>query len=407
MNSDARAKRGQMYSEALNLLTSAGRFHIKLGLERISAVMELLGNPQDELKCIHVAGTNGKGSVCAILASILQQAGLKVGLYTSPHIYEYTERIKILDLCHPELDSGSGNRQNPTMARSRVKPGMTYQDINKEDFARLVFKVCDNDIPLTEFEILTAVMFKYFADNKVDVVVLETGLGGRHDATNVIKSNLCAVITHVDFDHTERLGSTLEEITAEKEGIIKPGCPVIKFNNPPNPPYKGGHLKGLFQRENTALALEVIKLLYPDLPQEVIDEGLKNVRHPARFQAVNDNLIVDAAHNPNGIAALRESLDFYYPEQPRRFVFGCLRNKNYKEMVKTLFRPQDEIYFYQFNNPNACTFEELQAVCEFPAKKLSTRRLDRRNPQPSTSLTIVCGSIYMISEIIPRKLLLA
>ncbi|MDR1327348.1 MAG: bifunctional folylpolyglutamate synthase/dihydrofolate synthase, partial [Heliobacteriaceae bacterium] len=141
-----------MYSEALNLLTSAGRFHIKLGLERISAVMELLGNPQDELKCIHVAGTNGKGSVCAILASVLQQAGLKVGLYTSPHIYEYTERIKI-----------NGRK------------------IPQEDFARLVFQVCDNDIPLTEFEILTAVMFKYFADNKVDVVVLETGLGGRHD----------------------------------------------------------------------------------------------------------------------------------------------------------------------------------------------------------------------------------
>ncbi|MDR1327152.1 MAG: hypothetical protein LBJ74_01955, partial [Heliobacteriaceae bacterium] len=220
------------------------------------------------------------------------------------------------------------------------------------------------------------------------------------------------VITHIDFDHTERLGSTLEEITAEKEGIIKPGCPVIRLV--PSP-YGGGlgrggklvdrhltptlssqereySLKGLFQRENTALALEVIKLLYPELPQEVIDEGLKNVRHPARFQVVNDNLIVDAAHNPNGIAALRESLDFYYPEQPRRFVFGCLQNKDYEKMVQTLFRPEDDIYFVDFKNSHKFEGKRFRSLNDLPQ--------DNR-------LTIVCGSIYMISEIIPRKLLLA
>jgi len=347
-----------MYNKALNLLTSAGRFHIKLGLERISAVMELLGNPQDELKCIHVAGTNGKGSVCAILAAILQRAGLKVGLYTSPHIYEYTERIKI-----------------------------NGREIPQEEFARLVFEVCDNDIPLTEFEILTAVMFKYFADQKVDVVVLETGLGGRHDATNVIKTNLCAVLTHIDYDHTERLGSTLEEITAEKEGIIKPGCPVVRAGSSTQTP-----LKGLYQQENTALALEVIKLLYPDLPQKIIDEGLQNVQHPARFQVVNENLIVDAAHNPNGIAALRESLDFYYPDRPRRFVFGCLPNKDHEKMTQILFRPEDDVYFAEFKNSRKFNGKKFTSLEDLPQ--------DNR-------LTVVCGSIYMISEIIPRKLLLS
>lgn len=142
------------YKKAVELLTSQGKFYINLGLERISALLELLNNPQDKLKCIHLAGTNGKGSVCAIIAGVLQNAGMKTGLYTSPHIFEYTERIKI-----------NGN------------------DISKNDFAKYVFEICDiadkNKIHLTEFEVLTAVMFKYFADNDVDVVILETGQIGR------------------------------------------------------------------------------------------------------------------------------------------------------------------------------------------------------------------------------------
>lgn len=150
------------YEDAIKLLTSVGKFHISLGLDRMEQILELIGNPQDKLDCIHVAGTNGKGSVCAILASILKYAGKKVGLYTSPHIFKYTERIQINNC-----------------------------PISDDDFAKYVFEISDladkNNIDLTEFEILTAVMFKYFADNNVDVVVLETGLGGRFDATNVIK----------------------------------------------------------------------------------------------------------------------------------------------------------------------------------------------------------------------------
>lgn len=150
------------YEDAIKLLTSQGKFKINLGLERINSILTLLGNPQDNLKYIHVAGTNGKGSVCAILAQILKEAGYKTGLYTSPHIFEYTERIKI---------NGA--------------------DISPETFAALVNEIINlaekNNIDLTEFEILTAVMFKYFNEAKVDYVVLETGLGGRFDATNVIK----------------------------------------------------------------------------------------------------------------------------------------------------------------------------------------------------------------------------
>lgn len=384
------------YENAVKLLTSQGKFYINLGLERISAILELLGNPQDNLKCIHVAGTNGKGSVCAIIASILDKADMETGLYTSPHIFNYTERIKI---------NGS--------------------DISQEDFAKYVFEVCKladkNEIHLTEFEILTAVMFKYFSDKKVDVVVLETGLGGRFDATNVIKSNLCSIITHIDKDHTERLGNSLSEIAFEKAGIIKPNCPVITAEGYEAirdkadecnslllmiAPYEDTEylaLKGTCQQENLSLALAAVRLVFPQLSQDVIIEGLKNVKHPCRFQYIEDkNMIIDASHNPNGALALRESLDFYYPNMRRRFVFGCLKNKDYKEMMRILFSKGDEIFFCHFNNQNSCTIEELQESCEYLSHTFKS--LDEL-PKADNTLTIICGSFYMLNEILTEDII--
>lgn len=380
------------YNNAIDLLTSQGKFYINLGLERISAVLDLLGNPQDKLKCIHVAGTNGKGSVCAIIASILTEAGMKTGLYTSPHIFEYTERIKI---------NGC--------------------EISQDDFAKYIFEICEiadkNDIHLTEFEILTAVMFKYFSDNNVEVVVLETGLGGRFDATNVIKSNLCSIITHIDLDHTDRLGNTRSKIAFEKAGIIKPDCPVLTCEGYEEikdradecnslfimvAPYEDTanlSLKGTCQQENLSLALAAVRLLFPKIPQSVIHDGIKYVKHPCRFQVCDNNLIIDASHNPNGAMALRESLDFYYPDKKRCFVFGCLKNKDYKKMMEILFEKRDEIYFYHFNNKNSCTVNELQEVCEFPSKQFTSLE-----ELPDDYLKIVCGSFYMLNEIIPQSL---
>ena len=380
------------YNNAIKLLTSQGKFYINLGLERISSVLKLLGNPQDKLKCIHVAGTNGKGSVCAIIASILQKAGMKTGLYTSPHIFEYTERIKINDV-----------------------------DIDKDDFAKYVFEICEiadkNNIHLTEFEILTAIMFKYFADNDVDVVVLETGLGGRFDATNVIKSNLCSLITHIDLDHTERLGNTKSKIAFEKAGIIKPDCPVFTCEGYEEIKDKADEcnslfvmvtpfedttnlsLKGTCQQENLSLALAAVRHIFPWIAEDVIQDGIKDVKHPCRFQICKDNLIIDGSHNPNGAAALRESLDFYYPDKQRCFVFGCLRNKDYKKMMEILFSKGDEIYFYHFDNKNSCSVEELRETCEFPSKIFKS--LDEL---PQNSLKIICGSFYMLNEIIPQSL---
>lgn len=380
------------YDNAVKLLTSQGKFYINLGLERISQVLNLLGDPQDKLKCIHVAGTNGKGSVCAIISTILTDAGIKTGLYTSPHIFNYTERIKINGV-----------------------------DISKEDFANYVFNVCEiadkNNIHLTEFEILTAVMFKYFADNNVEVVVLETGLGGRFDATNVIKSNLCSIITHIDLDHTERLGNTKSKIAFEKAGIIKPNCPVFTSEGYEEIKDKADEvnslfvmvapfedttnlsLKGTCQQANLSLALAAVRQLFPQISEASIQNSLKNVKHPCRFQLCRDDLIVDGSHNPNGIMALRESLDLYYPNKKRCFVFGCLRNKDYKKMMEILFSRGDEIYFYHFNNKNSCSIEELQEACEFPSKEFKSF-----DELPKDSLKIICGSFYMLNEIVPEHL---
>lgn len=381
------------YNDVVKLLTSVGKFHISLGLDRMFKIMDLLGNPQDKLNCIHVAGTNGKGSVCAILSSILTCAGQKVGLYTSPHIFKYTERIQICG-----------------------KP------ITDDDFVKYVFEISDladkNNIDLTEFEVLTAVMFKYFYDNDVDVVVLETGLGGRFDATNIIKRNLCSIITHVDFDHTERLGNTIDEIASEKAGIIKPNCPCIVFEGrevyrdvtdelgslllmvAPFAPTTELALKGSYQQENLSLALAAIEEVFPEVPQAVIDEGLRRVKHPCRFQYIEDkNLIIDGAHNPNGINSLRQSLDMYYPNTNRRFIFGCLKNKDYTKMVQSLFMQGDEIYFYHFKHQNSCPVQELQKVCPFESKELTPNtQIDFNDGH----LNIICGSFYMISELAQR-----
>lgn len=381
------------YQEAVKLLTSVGKFHISLGLERMEQILELLGNPQDKLNCIHVAGTNGKGSVCAILSSILTCAGKKVGLYTSPHLFRYTERIQICGI-----------------------------EITDEDFAKYVFKISqiadENNIDLTEFEILTAVMFKYFLDNSVDVVVLETGLGGRFDATNVIKRNLCSVITHVDLDHTDRLGATIDKIAYEKAGIIKQNCPCIvfegkevyhdvcdelgsmlvvvaPFRNPENLALKGVH-----QQENLSLALAAIETAFPEITQDLIDKGLKIVKHPGRFQYIKEkNLIIDGAHNPNGVTALKHSLDIYFPNQKRRFIFGCLKNKDYPQMLQSLFSTGDEVYFYHFGYTNSCEVSELQAVYPAKAKELTKETVINFD---DGHLNIICGSLYMISELVER-----
>lgn len=374
------------YTEAIELLTSKGMFRIDLGLDRISLALKKLSNPQDNLKCIHVAGTNGKGSVCTIIEAILKEAGYKVGLYTSPHIYEYTERIKVNGV-----------------------------EISKEDFVRLFEKVVSTNVQLTEFEILTAIMFLYFEEQNVDYVVLETGMGGRFDATNVIKKNLCSIITHIDLDHIDRLGNTKDKIAFEKAGIIKTGCPVftssgyeaikdkadevdsllVMVNPYVRPNYiKALSLKGLHQVENLALAISAVEYLFKNINENTILNALVKVKNPFRFQYFeNKNLIVDASHNPNGVQALRENLDFYFPNEKRRFVFGCLKTKDYIKMMNILFREGDEVYLNGFDYPNACTYEELKSACPVDAQRFESLNFSK------DKLNVICGSFYMIGKL--------
>ena len=376
---------GVMYEDAVKLLTSRGKFYIDLSLDRIREALNKFSNPQDDLQCIHVAGTNGKGSVCTILDSVLREAGYKTGLYTSPHIWEYTERIKICGV-----------------------------EISKADFEKYVQEVCACGVHLTEFEILTVVMFLYFKRNNVDIVILETGLGGRFDATNVIKTNLCSIITQIDLDHTERLGNTKDKIAFEKAGIIKKGSPVITsmgyeaikdradelgalfiLTTPYVKPefVEALSLKGLHQVDNLALAINAINYLFKDIPDETIIEGLRKVKNPCRFQYFDtQNLIVDASHNPNGIEALKNNLDYYFSLDKRRFVFGCLKNKDYEKMMKILFREGDEVYLNEFDYPNACDYKTLQESC--PVKACRYTNQDLTNDK----LNIICGSFYMIGN---------
>lgn len=378
------------YNEVLTKLNSQGMFYIDLGLDRIKSVLNKFDNPQDKLKCIHVAGTNGKGSTCTMLASILQEAGFKVGLYTSPHIFEYTERIKINNI-----------------------------EISKEDFTSFFEKVIETGIHLTEFEILTVIMFLYFEKNKVDYVVLETGMGGRLDATNVIKENICSVITQIDLDHTDRLGKTKDEIAYEKAGIIKPNCPVITSMGYEEirdkadeldsmfimvSPYvpqdftESLTLKGVHQIENLSLVLTVINYCFKNIDENTIKRGLTKVKNPCRFEFFPEkNLIIDASHNPNGIKALKENLDTFYPSSKRRFIFGCLKNKDYETMMNILFQNGDEVYLNEFNYPNACTYEELKSVC--PVKSI---KYDNQELTPD-KLNIICGSFYMIGDMLKTE----
>lgn len=389
---------------AESILTSKNKFHINLGLARTLEALEKLGNPQNDINFIHVAGTNGKGSVCALLNEILcthfLNTDVKIGLFTSPHLFSYCERIKV-------------NNEN----------------ISQDELDKYIKIASDSQDELTEFEILTVAAFLYFKDKNVKYVVLEVGLGGKFDSTNVIKNTLCSVITTIDYDHTARLGNTIEEIAYQKAGIIKQNCPVVigcdnlgldvvkkyasDFNAPlyevkslvkpsfstisiNNKEYDFS-LLGDYQTKNLALALETLKHLPFKVSEETLKIALKNVRWKFRLEYDKEKkLLIDGAHNPSGIKALREFLDKYFPDDKKTFIFGCLNNKDYENMLNELILPDDEFYFYEFDYPNALKFEQLPNKIKARAKRVL-------NPfeilESRKNLKIVCGSLYMLGKL--------
>ena len=393
---------------AKDILTSHKKFHINIGLERISKIMEILGNPPEKYKIIHIAGTNGKGSTSKIINEILVKANKKTGLFTSPHLFEYEERIKI-------------NNQN----------------ISKTLFNKLINKIDslakENSIELSEFELINATAFYYFYIMQVEYVVLEVGLGGLFDSTNIIKKPLIEVITTIDFDHTERLGSSIEEIALQKAGIIKDnskvviskenkGFEIVKnyakekqakilypktietiFENNKNYAILNNqkvpfNLLGKHQGQNLALAIEAIKNLDFEVDNSILKNALNEVKWNFRLEYIQEkNILIDGAHNPNGIKILRNFLDEHFKNNKKTFIFGCLKNKNYSEMLDILLKEEDEFYFYEFNYPNALKFNELDT--KYQARKISSTKEIETIINENKNLKIFCGSLYMLGNI--------
>lgn len=385
------------YLESLKYLDELNIFGIKPGLERINLLTKALGNPQNFFDSVHVAGTNGKGSVCAMLAEIFRADGKKVGLFTSPHLESYCERFKI-------------NGEN----------------ISETEFAEIISLLKFFDIQATQFEILTAAAFAYFAKENVDIAVIEVGLGGTWDSTNIITPKI-SVITNVALDHENILGD-LKNIALNKAGIIKKNIPVVtsakgeplkiirevaEKNNSPlyevtQPAEVEINLRGEYQKLNATVAIQTAKIL--GVADEKIFAGLKKVSWAGRFEIVETSfgkVIIDGAHNPHGATALRESLDKNFPDGRRIFIFGALADKNIDAMIKILFRAED---FVIVTEPNSSRAESVENLCErlknfgiecICAKNISDAVEKLKN---FNGVKIVAGSLYLIGEV--RKILL-
>lgn len=401
-------------SKTPELLSEALKFGIRLGLERMERLMEILGNPEESLKVIHVAGTNGKGSVCTYISTILANADLKVGIFTSPYLERFSERMRILNgrsdlLSYTKDDSVgeiSGEELNVVLEKVRkAKEQMVSEGMEEP----------------TEFELVTAMCFLWFKEKAVDVAVMEVGLGGRLDSTNVIKNPLISVVTAIGFDHTDRLGNTITAITGEKAGIFKPGCKAIVFD-----PYnmiltpeqqeeceaafidaanKAGcdmvfnkvesktmeylpdgkmqfsvpsmgiedyvtTLMGEHQVYNCALAVGAVKALCDvyEVSDECIREGVELSRWKCRVESISTEPVVllDGGHNPQGIKSLSDALTKIYAGklvgQEMRLMIGVMADKDVAMMIDTLENSGikfTSIYATTVNNPRSMSGSEL------------------------------------------------
>lgn len=347
--------------EAINFIHRRSWRASKPGLSRTRQLLELMGNPEKKLKFVHVAGTNGKGSTSALLSSVLAAAGFKTGLYASPYISSFNERMQV-------------NGKNIS--------GELLSEITEKIAP---FALSMEDAP-TEFEIVTAIAMEFFLRSGCDLVVLETGLGGRLDSTNIIENPLLSIITNIGLDHTRELGDTVEQIAAEKAGIIKPGRPVVIYDLPAcvravianrcaetqSPlissdfgrieqisdsrdgqvfSYKEYEslflpLLGAHQLKNAAVALEALTLLRGEgynISDTEVARGFENTRWPARFEIICDKpfAVVDGGHNPQCAETVAENLRRYFPRMKTVLLYGVLAGKDYMSMAKTLSAAAD------------------------------------------------------------------
>jgi len=334
---------------------------VKLGLENCLRLNEALGNPIKTFASVHIAGTNGKGSVVTKIGTALQMAGLRVGLYTSPHISTFRERIKINGVMISEKE--------------------VCKHLNH------IFFLKDSlQIPATFFELSTLLAFAHFAEENIDIAVVETGLGGRLDATNIITPKL-SVITSISLDHTDILGDTLEKIALEKAGIIKPGIPVVigprvprdiinEISSSQSSPCFAVDGKFLdFHAENEAVAKKALEVLH--VPPKVILKGLNALPHcrlemffPWQLTSLNlpsplpEALFLDVAHNPDGFHHLLQAIRRRYPHHPLRFVLGLSKNKNILGCLEIIKNQSTHFHLVEANNGRAASQKLLQEYLE-------------------------------------------
>jgi dihydrofolate synthase/folylpolyglutamate synthase len=400
------------YAEAIQFLYGLQVFGANLGLERMQRLAELAGHPEKKLRFIHVAGTNGKGSTCAMLESIYRAAGLRVGLFTSPHLVSFRERMQV-------------NRQL----------------ISEHDLVQLVAetqlllkKFPAGNHP-TMFEAVTLMALKYFAEQKCDLVIWETGLGGRLDATNIV-TPLASVITNIALDHTQWLGDTLPNIAAEKAGIIKSGVPVITAENKPeslsviektarvmNAPLTQIRnskseiqdvklpLPGEHQKINAVLALATVEVLQSQIPVTPgqIRAGFASVNWPGRLQLIQrggQKILLDGAHNAAGAETLRAALDKDFAGLRPAFILGVLADKDWSDICRILAPLAAKIFTVPVASPRTMSpvdladkFHALNPQTTVSAQTSLAAALAACDQEP---FVVITGSLYLIGEALER-----
>ena len=396
------------YAEAIQFLYGLQMFGTHFGLERAEKLAALAGNPQKNLRFIHVAGTNGKGSTCAMLESIYRAAGLRTGLFTSPHLVSFRERMQV-------------NRQLISQAEivrlvSEIQP---------------LLKSFPVDNHPTMFEVVVVMALKYFAEQKCDLVIWETGLGGRLDATNIV-TPLASVITNIAFDHMQWLGDTLAKIAGEKAGIIKPGIPVLTATENPealaviqmvakekaapltqlrisdfgfrtaNLPLVGEH-----QKVNAALALATVEVLQKQIPvtPKQIETGLQKVDWPGRLQLIGhgaQKILLDGAHNVAGAETLRAALQSDFAGTRPAFIFGALANKSWPDICKIFAPLAARVFTVPVASVRSADADEIAEVFrrENPAAEVVvcqdfSEALSACKGEP---FIVVTGSLYLVGE---------
>ena len=372
------------YQEAIDFLEISNWMGSRLGLARIKELLHLAGDPQHKMQFIHIAGTNGKGSTAAMLAAVLQEAGYKTGLYTSPHLRRYNERIRI-----------------------------DGKDVSDEEMCRAaeILEGCveQMDDRPTVFERITALALVCFARAGCEAVVLEVGMGGRLDATNVVDEPACSVLCHIDLDHTEILGDTLEKIAEEKAGIIKRGCPAVAqkqseealsvfrrtceelgspltVTEPQLLKVKAQSLDGQtfdyrsrqdlfiplianYQLVNVLGVLDTVDVLQQKgwhISEEALREGLRKTRWAGRFEILGKDplMIIDGAHNPDGAKQLAECLATYLPDRKITFLMGVMADKDYRQMIRTMAPFAKRFVAVTPDSSRSLPCEELARVIE-------------------------------------------